>query len=137
MQLTHSLQKPGPGSGQLTVLLRWSKYFAIFILSVGILVLTGWAWNIDLFKRPILHLTAIPPFPSPFAAKRSIIAKRNIVGKILAALVLLIGLLRLAGPLPGLQLSVDQLFFTHRLLTDPYNDCLIKSITYAPLPHRR
>jgi PAS domain S-box-containing protein len=129
MQLTHSLQTPEPGSERLILLLRWSKYFAIFILAVGLLALAGWTWNIDFFKRPIPHLTAMNPMTALnflFAAisflllsgDRPLYGKGRMIGKILAGLVLIVGLLRLAGPLPGLQRSVDQLFFAHRLQAD-------------------
>ncbi len=40
------------------------------------------------------------------------------MGDVLAGIVLLTGLLRMAGPLPGLHRSVDQLLFTQRLLID-------------------
>jgi PAS domain S-box-containing protein len=138
------------------LLLRWSKYCAIFILAIGILVLAGWTWDIDFFKRPIPHLTAMNPLTalnfvcaaasfllltpnhppprslppaasspaasstfaaSPFAASPTA-GKSIIIGMILAGLVLLVGLLRMAGPLPGLYHSVDQLLFAHRLLAD-------------------
>ena len=118
------------------LLLRWSKCFVLFILAVGILVLAGWSWNIDFLKRPIPHLTAMNPLTAlnfMFAAASILLlspnhfspdpsnqhaGKRKITGNILAGLVLLIALLRVAGPLPGLHQPVDQLLFAHRLLTD-------------------
>jgi PAS domain S-box-containing protein len=140
MQSTYSLVDPEPGSGQQMLLLRWSKYFVLFILAVGVLVLAGWTWDIDFFKRPIPHLTAMNPLsalnfllaaasflllsrnPSSYhpwhAGRRAFAGRRIITGNILAGLVLLIGLLRVAGPLPGLHLPVDQLMFAQQLSTD-------------------
>jgi PAS domain S-box-containing protein len=135
MQLTHSLQTPEPGSGRLAVLLRWSKYFAIFILVVGILVLAGWTWNIDFFKRPIPHLTAMNPLTAlnflfaaasfllfsgnrPRSGNAPLYGKGRMTGKILSTFVLLIGISRMAGPIPGLHQPIDQLLFAHRLLAD-------------------
>ena len=136
MQLTHAVESPEHAAGRQMLLLRWSKYFAIFVFAVGILVLAGWTWDIGFFKRPIPHLTAMNPLTalnfllaagsflllspnsstslsrSPFATKR------RMMGTILAGLVLLIGLLRMAGPLPGLHQPVDQLLFAHRLAAD-------------------
>jgi hypothetical protein len=43
------------------VLINWSKYFAITILVIVILVLIGWQWDITFFKRPIPHRTAMSP----------------------------------------------------------------------------
>jgi PAS domain S-box-containing protein len=136
MQLSNSLVNPEPGSGQQMRLLRWSKYFVLFILAVGILVLAGWTWDIDFFKRPLPHLTAMNPLTAlnflfaacsffllsanhSFSLSRSPFASKKIsMGNILAGLVLLIGLLRMAGTLPGLHQPVDQLLFTKRLLMD-------------------
>jgi PAS domain S-box-containing protein len=136
MSLFYSAVNPKPDPGLGTLLLRWSKWLAISIFAVGILVLAGWTWNIEFFKRPLPHLTAMNPLtalnflfaavsflllapkqssalsPPPFAAKK------NRVGNVLAGLVLLIGLLGMAGPLPGLHQPVDELLFRHRLLLD-------------------
>jgi PAS domain S-box-containing protein len=132
MYSSYSSLNPKPDSGLQTHLLRWSKYFALFILAVGILVLAGWTWNIDFFKRPVPHLTAMNPLTalnflmaaasflllSPNYSSSPFPAKRSQIGNVLAGLVLLIGLLRMVGPLPGLHQPVDQLLFTHRLLLD-------------------
>ena len=136
MYLSYSSVNPRPDSGLQLLLLRWSKYFVLFILAVGILVLAGWIWNIDFFKRPLPHLTAMNPLTaltflcvaasflllSPTRMVSSslppFVAKRSRMGNVLAGLVVLIGLLRMAGPLPGLHRSVDQLLFSQRLLTD-------------------
>jgi PAS domain S-box-containing protein len=128
MQFTYSFLSPEPVSGPQMLLLRWSKYCAISILAIGILVLAGWTWDIDFFKRPIPHLTAMNPLTALnfMCAAASFLllsgppfyGKRRMIGKILAALVLLVGLLKLAAPLPAFQQSIDQLLFAHRLLTD-------------------
>ena len=136
MYTSYSRVDPKPASGLPLLLLRLSKYFVLFILVIGILVLAGWTWNIDFFKRPIPHLTAMNPLTalaflfsaasflllSPtyasFLLRSPLAAERSRVGKILAGIVLLLGILRMAGPLPGLHQSVDQLLFTQRLLMD-------------------
>ena len=136
MYLFHSPVSPKPDSGLQLLLLRWSKWFAICIFAIGILVLAGWGWDIALFKRPLPHLTAMNPLTALnflFAAVSFLLLSPNLsyslppsrfdakkirVGNVLAGLVLLIGLLRMAGPLPGLHRQVDELLFTHRLLAD-------------------
>lgn len=92
-------------------MLRRAKYFAVFVLAIGILVLAGWIWNISYIIRPIPYLTAMNPlaaFGFMCAAASFLVlsahppaAKRRWMGTILAGLVLLIGVLRMAGFLPG------------------------------------
>ena len=136
MQLTHSVESPELASRQQILLRRWSKYFAVVVIAIGILVLAGWTWDIGFFKRPIPHLTAMNPLTALnflFAATSFLLISTNhstghpsiqrdrrriIIGYILAGLVLLIALLRMAGPLPGLHQPVDQLLFAHRLELD-------------------
>jgi PAS domain S-box-containing protein len=135
MSLFYSAVNPKPDPGLQMLLLRWSKWLAISIFAIGLLVLAGWTWNIDFFKRPVPHLTAMNPLTALnflFAAVSFLLlapkqssalllpgaAEKSRVGNVLAALVLLIGLLRMAGPLPGLHQPVDELLFKHRLLLD-------------------
>jgi len=57
----YSFAKPESESRLQVHLLNWSKYFAIVILVIVILVLIGWQWDIAFFKRPIRHLTSMSP----------------------------------------------------------------------------
>ena len=107
----YSLDSQRPDPRLETLLLRRSKYFAVFVLVIGILVLAGWIWNISYIIRPIPYLTAMNPlaaFSFLCAAASFLVlsahppaAKRRWMGTILAGLVLLIGVLRMAGFLPG------------------------------------
>jgi PAS domain S-box-containing protein len=130
-------------SGQQIRLIQWSKYLAINVLVIGMLVLAGWEWNIDFFKKPMVHLTAMNPLTalnflfaaasflllstavySADAGKKEnyggppagIAARRRLIGNILAVIVLLVGFLRLGGVFPGLHLRPDQVLFRKELL---------------------
>src|ERR1700743_2784501 len=61
MKLTHSVAKPEPASRVQMLLCNWSKYFAITILVIVILVLMGWQWDIVFFKQPIPDFTPMSP----------------------------------------------------------------------------
>jgi PAS domain S-box-containing protein len=108
------------------LLLNWSKYFALAILVIVIIVLIGWQRDIAFFKRPISYLTPMSPLTAfafllagssflglsptrPFAfsqaagnvqlAGRPGNARSPFAARILAVLVLLTGLLKITGPI--------------------------------------
>jgi PAS domain S-box-containing protein len=114
MKPTHSIfAKPEPESRPHVLLLNWSKYFAIVILVIVILVLTGWQWNIVFFKWPVPHLTPMSPLTATafLLAVASFLtlksqptrlpgnSRSETVARILAVLVLLTGLLKITGPI--------------------------------------
>ncbi|HMH22837.1 MAG TPA: PAS domain S-box protein [Puia sp.] len=134
--MTHSPERLELDSKLQLILPRWTKYFALMILVIGILVLAGWQWDIIFFKRPLPPLTAMNPLtalcflmsggsmllllqPRPTASSPfHSYHMRLTVGKILAILVLLLGILRFLGAFPGIHLPVDQVLFAGKLAKD-------------------
>ena len=124
---------------------RYTVYFTLLVLLIALLVLAGWQWDIAFLKRPIPHLTAMNPLTAvlfvlsvasfhlllpfrssaaggmslqPSAGSRE--ARRQSgqrrLGRLLAGLVFLLGLLRILGAIPGFPLRVDHILFAARLL---------------------
>jgi PAS domain S-box-containing protein len=117
-------------------LLRWSKYLAILVLTIGVLVLARWQWDIALFKRPLPRLTAMNPLTALSFVLAGIsflllapIGRRGLflvsfpktgrlIGWILACLVLLTGLLKIAGVFLMAPLPIDRILFAEKLVTE-------------------
>ena len=117
-------------------LLRWSKYLAMLVLAIGILVLARWQWDIALFKRPLPRLTAMNPLTalnfvsagisflllSPTGRRgffRVPFPKTGqLIGWILAFLVLVTGLLKIAGVFLMARLPIDRILFAEKLVTE-------------------
>jgi PAS domain S-box-containing protein len=117
-------------------LLRWSKYLAMLVLATGILVLARWQWDIALFKRPLPRLTAMNPLTALSFILAGIsflllspIGRRGffrvpfpkagrLIGWILACLVLLTGLLKIAGVFLMARLPIDRILFAEKLMTE-------------------
>lgn len=92
-----------PGSRLHVLLLNWSKYFAIAILAIVILVFVGWQWDIAFLKQPIPHLTPMSPltafaFLLAAASFLGLSLVRQLVARVLALFVLLTGLLKITDP---------------------------------------
>ena len=125
MKLTQTAATPEPVSRLRMLLLNWSKYFAITVLVIVILVLIGCRWDIAFLKRLIPFLTPMSPLTAsafllaggsflaqspirPFALSRAAgknqpvgrpgNARSQIVARTLAVLVLLAGLVTITGP---------------------------------------
>ncbi|HTI12675.1 MAG TPA: PAS domain S-box protein, partial [Puia sp.] len=117
-----------------TRLLRLSVYFAVSVLVIGMFVLVGWQSNIGFLKRPApshaamnpitalgFLLTAssllllLPSGSNPFL-KFLPDKKKRVTGTILAVLVLLTGVLKIAGTLSAFHFSIDQLLFARKLI---------------------
>jgi PAS domain S-box-containing protein len=138
MKLIRSSSLTGPEalSRRHIRLLRWSKYLAILVLATGILVLARWQWDIALFKRPLPRLTAMNPLTalsfvlagisflllSP-SGRRGLFPPSfpktgRLIGRILACLVLVTGLLKIAGVLLMTRLPIDRILFAEKLMTE-------------------
>src|SRR5580658_1110959 len=138
MKLSRSSSLTGPeaDSRRYVRLLRWSKYLAILVLATGILVLARWQWDIALFKRPLPRLTAMNPLTALSFVLAGIsflllapISRRGLflfsfpktgrlIGRILACLVLVTGLLKIAGVFLMARLPIDRILFAEKLMTE-------------------
>jgi PAS domain S-box-containing protein len=126
--MNHTISRLEPDTILQIRLLRWSKYSSFFVLLITILVLAGWQWNITFLKRPVPHLTAMNPltaltflfsvcsFLLLFSADHS--RKLILSGNILACIVLLTGIIRISGTIPGFHFSVDHILFAGSLESD-------------------
>jgi PAS domain S-box-containing protein len=131
-----SLTGPEALSRRHIRLLRWSKYLVILVLATGILVLARWQWDIALFKRPLPRLTAMNPLTalsfvlagisflllSPSGRRGlfpvSFPKTGRLIGRILACLVLVTGLLKIAGVFLMAHLLIDRILFAEKLVTE-------------------
>lgn len=113
-------------------LARLSVLPAILVIAIALLVLTGWSFNIEVFKRPLPHLAAMNPMSATafifsavafvfFSASMNFSFNR-LAGNVLAILVLLTGLLRLIGMIWNLDTQVDTLLFNHKLQRDVFGN---------------
>jgi PAS domain S-box-containing protein len=131
-----SLTGPEALSRRHIRLLRWSKYLVILVLATGILVLARWQWDIALFKRPLPRLTAMNPLTALSFVLAGIsflllapIGRRGLflvsfpktgrlIGRILACLVLVTGLLKIAGVFLMAPLPIDRILSAEKLVTE-------------------
>lgn len=97
---------------------------SVATISIGCVVLLGWVFDIELFKRILPRFVAMNPttavafvlsgaslwlLQGKNAARRSLI-----IGRLFAMLVALIGILKLSEILFGWSLGVDQLLFSYK-----------------------
>lgn len=117
MKLTDpSLSEPEQGSRLHMLCRSWSKYLAVSVITIAILVLIGWQWGIIYLKQPVPHLAPMAPLTVLAfllaAASTLTFLKSSVPGKtgspllsrLSGGLVLLTGLLKIAGlvaHLPG------------------------------------
>ena len=122
MKLTDpSMSEPEQGSRMQMLCRSWSKYFAVFVVAIAILVLIGWQWDIIHLKQPIPHPAPMAPltalaFVLAGASTLAFLKSRlpgkmgsRLLTRILAGFVLLTGLLKITGLgayLPG-QMTVQ------------------------------
>src|ERR1700729_1383732 len=104
-----SLSEPEQGSRLQMLCRSWSKYLALSVLAIAILVLIGWQWGIIYLKQPIPRSTPMAPLTAlafllaaaaflAFSQGRPTGKTGNPpVARILAGLVLLTGLLKITG----------------------------------------
>ena len=99
----------------------WVKPIAILVVAVGLVVLSGWAWNIDILKSfspEIVHMKANHAFAFVLSGiglylhtLRQIPPAILLTRRIAAILVLLIGLATLYEYSAGGNIGIDQLLF--------------------------
>lgn len=131
-----NFKQPEPDTLLQQRLTRHSAHCAVFVLIIGLLVLAGWIGNIAALKRPIPHLTAMNPLTAlnfiltassflllfPAGSIRLPITLPHrwkiLIGDILAAVVLLTGILKMAGAASLIPFQIDQVLFAKRLISD-------------------
>lgn len=106
-------------------LIRWAKLLPIFVIIIAALVLVGWQFNIDLFKRLFPRLIAMNPltavaflcsafsFRLMFANDHS--GPKMLLARLLAILVMMIGAFKLFELLSGLHIGFDQVLYRNEL----------------------
>ena len=133
--MNHACKDLKPDTLLLDRLTRVSAYCAVIVLLTGLIVLAGWQWDIGFLHRPILHLTAMNPLTALalLLAGSSLLllsaphlsgsafhpsGRKRLAGYILAGIVLLIGLLRIAEALHMIHFRIDQVLFGAQLTSD-------------------
>ncbi len=111
---------------------KWSKILNAFVLLIGTAVLLGWLLDVEMLKRPLPHLVAMNPATATAfifsslsfflltSGSETFLSKNSgaTFGKLLAGLVLLIGILKLGGVLFGFDTRIDQIIFSKKLDTN-------------------
>jgi PAS domain S-box-containing protein len=108
---------------------RWSRYLTVALISIAIVVLAGWQ-----FDRVMLRTFFLPPVSmNPLTAIAFILAGGSAwflikdiskrIALVLAAMVILIGLLKYADLILGLNIAADSFLYTNSLLKE--NDGII------------
>ncbi len=65
MKLTDlSLPEPEQISGEQMLCRKWSKYFAVAVVAIAILVLIGWQWGIIYLEQSFPPTTLMVPLPA-------------------------------------------------------------------------
>ncbi len=117
-----------PGIGLLKRINQWAGYLAWTVIVIAILVWVGWQFNIELLKRPIPRLVAMNPVSALafilsgisflLLTSKTKYKQKLIGGKILAFLVLIIGLIRISTKILGWTFSVDTVLYYQKLSGD-------------------
>jgi PAS domain S-box-containing protein len=112
---------------------RWSRLLVVVVFLMALLVITGWQFNVPALKRPLTSLVAMNPLTAFLFVIISISflilsspqpsSQRKRAGFILTVLVTLMAVLKLFDVIiPGLELRVDEMFFTAKLKADLRNN---------------
>lgn len=118
---SHAATELSPLQQTLT---RLASMFGVVVVLIGVLVLIGWEFNIELFKRVVPGLVAMNPTTAMTFVHAGIAlvllqpSRAPLLrawGKILAWLVMAIGLARLTGYVAGWEGNIDQLLFREKL----------------------
>lgn len=102
---------------------QWAKYFAYVVIIIATLVLIIWQFNI--LKHPVPRLVAMNPvaaitfifsgFSFLLLATKTPVPKKILWGRILACIIILIGLLRIISRFSELNIPIDTILFNERL----------------------
>lgn len=106
---------------------RW--LLPAIVLMVGVLVMAGWQWDIEVLRRPLPHLAAMNPLSAVLfiASSFSLLLYRasrryRYIALIFAVAGVIVAALRMIDAAGGLGWDIDLVFFRHRLwLAEPGN----------------
>lgn len=109
---------------------QWAKYFAYVVIIISTLILIIWQFNI--LKRPVPRLAAMNPvvaiafifsgFSFLLLATKTPVPKKILWGRILACIIILIGLLRIISRFSELNIPIDTILFNERLSEESKGD---------------
>ncbi|MBL6445558.1 GHKL domain-containing protein [Fulvivirga sp. 29W222] len=105
--------------------IQFSQYLAYAVIGISVVVLAGWQFNIDIFKRVIPGLVAMNPLTAICFIMSAVslllfYSKKAYVkwGKVVAMSVTTIGSIKVVGMLIGLEYNIDELLFHNKLQAD-------------------
>ncbi|MBS1593129.1 MAG: PAS domain S-box protein [Bacteroidetes bacterium] len=106
---------------------RW--LLPAIVLMVGVLVMAGWQWDIEVLRRPLPHLAAMNPLSAVLfiASSFSLLlyhasGRYRYIALIFAVAGVIVAALRMIDAAGGLGWDIDLVFFRHRLwLAEPGN----------------
>ena len=112
-----------PDIGIQQRLKEWSKYLAASVVTIALLSLIGWQWDIALLRDPFSSVVIMNPM-SAIGFILSVLSIRLFTGNspgytayVLAVLVLLIGFLTFISHVFGFGFKIDTLLFTHDIVS--------------------
>ncbi len=103
---------------------RWSRYLVVCLVSIAFIVLLGWQFDMVLLKTFFLPPVAMNPLTAigfillGFSAWLFITNTSKKIAYVLAALVIIIGLLRFGDLFLGFNLGADSFLYTDKLLKE-------------------
>ena len=100
---------------------QWAKYFAYVVIIIAIIALIGWQITTNFLKGPIPVFFAMNPATAIafifsgasflLLATKTPVPKKILWGRVLACIIILIGLLRIISRVSELNISIDAIFF--------------------------
>ena len=112
-----------PDTGLQQRLQKWSKYLSALMITIAVLTLIGWQWDIGFLKDPFSSdvimnpVSAIGFILTGFSMWLHKEFGSRYTAYALAVLVLVIGFLRFAGHVFDLSFQIDTLLFTDSIVT--------------------
>ena len=110
-------------------LIRISKFYAITVISIGIIVLAGWQWNIDFLIKPLPDLAAMNPVTALtlicMGSSFLFITSGKKTSKSLSGGFILAGIVSLSGALKMSGLPVDRILLPGKLMYDIGNNVFV------------